>query len=378
MQPMFVPPNTDSGTTTRIRTSAIQSRRTVWRWMSKAAPPVSADHAVPPPVPPVHPARLRVAQRRRGIPLASGARRLPGASDAGRYAARGDCRPPGAARRAVPPAHWFHASRIGWVARAHVDGRLDRGGRLRRRLRPDRDRAVGPDAGRDDRRPARRPLGILDQEEAFAAIDLNVIFLLAGMMVIASILARTGFFDWLAIRSVMLSHGHPIRLLLILAVVTAVAVGVPRQRDDRRADDAGHPLGRPAPGHLAGALPDLVDPRLEHRRHGDAHRRPAQHPHRLGRRPRLRRLPRQPRAGHGRSSSWPSRRSCGSSFRGHLQVPDERREAALERTEENAIKDRPLLVRSLIVAGATIVGLPLPLGASAWSRRPSRCSAPWS
>ena len=29
-------------------------------------------------------------------------------------------------------------------------------------------------------------LGILDQHEAFAAIDLNVIFLLAGMMVIAS------------------------------------------------------------------------------------------------------------------------------------------------------------------------------------------------
>ncbi len=43
-------------------------------------------------------------------------------------------------------------------------------------------------------------------------------------------------------------------------------------------------------------------------------------------------------------------------FRGHLEVPDERREAALERTEENAITDRPLLVKSLIVAGATIVG----------------------
>lgn len=43
-------------------------------------------------------------------------------------------------------------------------------------------------------------------------------------------------------------------------------------------------------------------------------------------------------------------------FRGHLQVPDERREAALKRTEENAIRDKPLLVRSLIVAGPTIVG----------------------
>jgi Na+/H+ antiporter NhaD/arsenite permease-like protein len=65
-------------------------------------------------------------------------------------------------------------------------------------------------------------LGVIDQREAFAAVDLNVIFLLAGMMVIASVLARTGFFEWLAIRSVILSRGHPIRLLLILATVTAV------------------------------------------------------------------------------------------------------------------------------------------------------------
>ena len=33
-------------------------------------------------------------------------------------------------------------------------------------------------------------LGVIDQREAFAAIDLNVIFLLAGMMVIASVLGE--------------------------------------------------------------------------------------------------------------------------------------------------------------------------------------------
>ena len=64
-------------------------------------------------------------------------------------------------------------------------------------------------------------LGVLDQHEAFAAIDLNVIFLLAGMMVLASGLARTGLFEWLAVRSVRLSHGDPLRLLLILSFVTA-------------------------------------------------------------------------------------------------------------------------------------------------------------
>ena len=65
-------------------------------------------------------------------------------------------------------------------------------------------------------------LGVIDQHEAFAAIDLNVIFLLAGMMVIASIVARTGLFEWLALRSVRLAHGRPLRLLLILSLVTAV------------------------------------------------------------------------------------------------------------------------------------------------------------
>ena len=65
-------------------------------------------------------------------------------------------------------------------------------------------------------------LGIIDQHAAFEAIDLNVIFLLAGMMVIASTLARTGLFEWLAIRSVRLSGGEPLRLLLILSLVTAV------------------------------------------------------------------------------------------------------------------------------------------------------------
>lgn len=65
-------------------------------------------------------------------------------------------------------------------------------------------------------------LGIIHQDQAFEAIDFNVIFLLAGMMVLASGIARTGFFQWLAIRSVRLSGGEPFRLLIILAIVTAV------------------------------------------------------------------------------------------------------------------------------------------------------------
>ena len=65
-------------------------------------------------------------------------------------------------------------------------------------------------------------LGVIDQHAAFAAIDFNVIFLLAGMMVIANALGRTGFFEWLGMRAVYASHAEPFRLLVLLAIVTAV------------------------------------------------------------------------------------------------------------------------------------------------------------
>ncbi|HSO28963.1 MAG TPA: ArsB/NhaD family transporter, partial [Candidatus Sulfomarinibacteraceae bacterium] len=52
--------------------------------------------------------------------------------------------------------------------------------------------------------------------------DFNVIFLLAGMMILAGILRRTGFFQWLAIRSVKVAGGDPFRLLIVLSLITAV------------------------------------------------------------------------------------------------------------------------------------------------------------
>ena len=69
-------------------------------------------------------------------------------------------------------------------------------------------------------------LGLIDQEEAFAAIDLNVIFLLAGMMVLAGGLSRTGFFEYVAGVAIHSSRGQPFRLLLILAVLTALLAAV--------------------------------------------------------------------------------------------------------------------------------------------------------
>lgn len=66
-------------------------------------------------------------------------------------------------------------------------------------------------------------LGIVDQAEAFQAIDLNVIFLLAGMMVMANVLSETGFFQWLAIQAVNLGRRDPFKILVLLSLVTATA-----------------------------------------------------------------------------------------------------------------------------------------------------------
>jgi Na+/H+ antiporter NhaD/arsenite permease-like protein len=65
-------------------------------------------------------------------------------------------------------------------------------------------------------------LKILDQHEAFTYIDFNVIFLLAGMMIIVNITKRTGVFRWLALETVKIAKGHPIKILLIFSVFTAI------------------------------------------------------------------------------------------------------------------------------------------------------------
>jgi Na+/H+ antiporter NhaD/arsenite permease-like protein len=66
-------------------------------------------------------------------------------------------------------------------------------------------------------------VGVLDQHGAFAGIDLNVIFLLAGMMVLAGIVRRTGVFGWMAVRAARLASADPYRVLVVMTVVTAVA-----------------------------------------------------------------------------------------------------------------------------------------------------------
>ncbi len=63
---------------------------------------------------------------------------------------------------------------------------------------------------------------VLNFEEAVEFVDFNVIGLLVGMMMIVSVLSKTGIFEYVAIKSVKLAKGRPVRLLFILSVITAV------------------------------------------------------------------------------------------------------------------------------------------------------------
>lgn len=65
-------------------------------------------------------------------------------------------------------------------------------------------------------------IGGISGESVYSHIDLNVIFLLLGMMILVHTLAQTGFFQWLAIGLAKASGGSPIKILLALFVTTAV------------------------------------------------------------------------------------------------------------------------------------------------------------
>ncbi|MHB1362064.1 MAG: ArsB/NhaD family transporter [Thermoleophilia bacterium] len=68
-------------------------------------------------------------------------------------------------------------------------------------------------------------MGFIDQKAAFfsqdVGIDFNVIFLLIGMMVIVNISMKTGLFEWLAVKAAKIAKGHPLRIMLVLTVITA-------------------------------------------------------------------------------------------------------------------------------------------------------------
>ncbi|TCC52166.1 hypothetical protein E0H73_39960 [Kribbella pittospori] len=70
-------------------------------------------------------------------------------------------------------------------------------------------------------------LGVTDSEHAFyshdTGIDWDVIFLLLGMMIIVGVLRRTGIFEYIAIWAAKRAKGSPLRVMILLTLITAVA-----------------------------------------------------------------------------------------------------------------------------------------------------------
>jgi Na+/H+ antiporter NhaD/arsenite permease-like protein len=69
--------------------------------------------------------------------------------------------------------------------------------------------------------------GILDAHDLFyreeTAIDWNVIFLLFGMMVIVGVLRHTGIFEYVAIWAAKRAKGDPYRVMMLLCLITGIA-----------------------------------------------------------------------------------------------------------------------------------------------------------
>ena len=198
-------------------------------------------------------------------------------------------------------------------------------------------------------------LGVIDQHDAFAAIDLNVIFLLAGMMVIASVLGSTGVFEWLALRCVQVTRGHPIRLLLVLSAVTALLSAF---LDNVTTVVLMTPITLSVASRLGiSPMPYLISQILASNIGGTATL--------IGDPPNILI---GSAAGLDFAAFLVNLAPVAALvfvafvivmelvFRNDLRVPAERRAAALEATEEATIRDRGLLVRSLIVGAATLVG----------------------
>ncbi len=65
--------------------------------------------------------------------------------------------------------------------------------------------------------------GIVDQETALHHVDFNTLGLLTGMMIIVTITAQTGLFKYIAIWAAKKAKGDPVRILVALGLITAIA-----------------------------------------------------------------------------------------------------------------------------------------------------------
>jgi Na+/H+ antiporter NhaD/arsenite permease-like protein len=73
-------------------------------------------------------------------------------------------------------------------------------------------------------------LPVMDSPDVFysqnSGIDWDVIFLMLGMMIIVSVLRQTGAFEYAAIWAVKRANGQPVRIMMLLTLVMALASAV--------------------------------------------------------------------------------------------------------------------------------------------------------
>ena len=67
------------------------------------------------------------------------------------------------------------------------------------------------------------PSGQLDPHYFINFVDFNVIFLLVAMMIIVNISTETGVFNWIANQLLKFTKGHPVSILIVLGLFTAIA-----------------------------------------------------------------------------------------------------------------------------------------------------------
>jgi Na+/H+ antiporter NhaD/arsenite permease-like protein len=73
-------------------------------------------------------------------------------------------------------------------------------------------------------------LPVIDSADVFysqdSGIDWDVIFLMLGMMIIVSIMRQTGAFEYAAIWAVKRSNGSPVRIMILLMLIMALASAI--------------------------------------------------------------------------------------------------------------------------------------------------------
>ena len=94
------------------------------------------------------------------------------------------------------------------------------------------------------------------------------------MMIIVGILRRTGVFEFVAIWAAKRAKGSPLRVMVLAGADHRPGFGLPRQRDHRAVDRAGHAAGLRPARRVADPVPDRRGDRLQHRRRCHPDRRP--------------------------------------------------------------------------------------------------------